>query len=332
MNLLARSIVAAALGTSMATAASAQTTEINFGIISTEAQSNLRPIWEPFLAAMSEATGLTINPFFASDYAGIVEGMRFGQVQIAWHGNASAIQAVDRANGEVFAQTVSVEGNPGYWSVLIVPIDSPLQTLEDALTCDKSLNFGIGDPNSTSGYLVPMTFVFAARGINPADCFRTVRNANHETNALAVANGQVDIAANNTENMTRLQLTNPEAAARIRVLWQSPLIPSDPIVWYKELDEATKNQLFRFFMSYGRVGTPEEVAEAREILAALGWAPFRPSSDAQLYPIRIMNFTRAIFTAEADTTLTAEARAAQIADLATQRDAIQALLDTVPPL
>lgn len=332
MNLLARSIAAAAFGTGVATAASAQTTEINFGIISTEAQVNLRPIWEPFLAAMSEATGLTINPFFASDYAGIVEGMRFGQVQIAWYGNASAIQAVDRANGEVFAQTVSVEGNPGYWGLLIVPIDSPLQTLEDALACDKSLNFGIGDPNSTSGYLVPMTFVFAARGINPADCFRTVRNANHETNALAVANGQVDIATNNTENMTRLQVTNPEAAARIRVLWQSPLIPSDPIVWYKELDQETKNALFRFFMSYGRVGTPEEVAEAREVLAALGWAPFRPSSDAQLYPVRIMSFTRAIFNAEADTTLTAEARAAQITELTTQRDAVQALLDTVPPL
>ncbi|MCW5697550.1 MAG: phosphonate ABC transporter substrate-binding protein [Bauldia sp.] len=332
MNLLARSLVAATLGASMATAASAQTTEINFGIISTESQVNLAPIWEPFLEAMAEAVGLPINPFFASDYAGIVEGMRFGQVQIAWYGNASAIQAVDRANGEVFAQSVSVEGNPGYWSVLIVPIDSPLQTLDDALVCDGSLDFGLGDPNSTSGYLVPMTFVFAQRGIRPADCFSTVTNSNHESNALAVANGQVDIATNNTENMDRLLVTNPQAHAKIRVLWQSPLIPSDPIVWNKDLEDEVKNALLRFFMSYGRVGTPEEIAAAREILAALGWAPFRPSSDAQLYPIRIMDFTRAVFTAEADATLSDAARASTIAELEGQRDAIQALLDTIPPL
>src|SRR5690606_24519216 len=134
--------------------------EINFGIISTESQQNLKPKWEPLLADFAKATGLEVKPFFASDYSGIIEGMRFGKVQMAWYGNKSAMEAVDRAQGEVFVQSVAVTGEPGYWSVVIVPKDSPIQSLDDLLKCDQSLNFGLGDPNSTSGFLVPMTFVF----------------------------------------------------------------------------------------------------------------------------------------------------------------------------
>src|SRR5690606_39187169 len=127
---------------------------------STESQQALKPKWEPLLADMAKATGLDIKPFFASDYAGVIEGMRFGKVQMAWYGNKSAMEAVDRAEGEVFVQTVSATGDPGYWSLILVPKDSPLNSVEDLLKCDKSLNFGLGDVNSTSGYLVPMTFVF----------------------------------------------------------------------------------------------------------------------------------------------------------------------------
>ena len=129
--------------------------EINFGIISTEASTNLKKIWDPFLADMQKGTGLKVNAFFASDYAGVIEGMRFNKVQVAWFGNKSAMEAVDRASGEVFAQTVAADGDAGYWSHIIVHKDSPFQTLDDVLKCDKSLDFGIGDPNSTSGFLVP---------------------------------------------------------------------------------------------------------------------------------------------------------------------------------
>ena len=201
MNMLLRTVAAAAMTASLSTVALAETTEINFGIISTESQQNLKTIWEPFLADMAEETGLKVNAFFASDYAGVIEGMRFDKVQVAWYGNKSAMEAVDRANGEVFVQTVDVDGNPGYWSLLVAHVDSPLTSLEDVIKCDQTLNFGIGDPNSTSGFLVPMTFIFAQNGIDPKKCFKTMTNANHETNALAVANKQVDVATNNTENL-----------------------------------------------------------------------------------------------------------------------------------
>lgn len=73
--------------------------EISFGIISTESSANLKAAWQPLLDDMQKVTGLKVNAFFAPDYAGVIEGMRFNKVQVGWFGNKSAIEAVDRAQG-----------------------------------------------------------------------------------------------------------------------------------------------------------------------------------------------------------------------------------------
>lgn len=93
-----RALMAASVAVTLAVAPARAAEEINFGIISTEATSNLKKIWDPFLADMEKGTGVKINAFFASDYAGVIEGMRFKKVQIAWFGNKSAMEAVDRAD------------------------------------------------------------------------------------------------------------------------------------------------------------------------------------------------------------------------------------------
>jgi phosphonate transport system substrate-binding protein len=300
--------------------ARAETPELNFGIISTESSSNLKTIWEPFLADMEKGTGLKIKAFFASDYAGIIEGMRFNKVQLAWYGNKSAMEAVDRADGEIFVQSVAKDGAPGYYSHLIVPADSAFTKLDDVLKCDKSLDFGNGDPNSTSGFLVPAAYIFAAKNIDPKNCFKTVRTANHEVNALAVANKQVGVATCNSEALDRLKKTNPEALAKIRVIWTSPLIPSDPLVWRKDLDAGAKSKIYTFLMNYGRAGTPEEIKKQTETLTALQWAPFRPSSNDQLIPIRQLEANKKLFKIEGDDKIAADEKKKQVeaikADLA----------------
>lgn len=315
MTLAAAVAVAVASGF---TAQAQKADEINFGVISTESSANLKQIWEPFLAAMAKATGLKVNGFYASDYAGVIEAMRFNKVQAAWFGNKSAMEAVDRSGGEIFAQSVDSEGNPGYWSHLIAHKDVPIEKLEDVLKCDKSLDFSIGDPNSTSGFLVPTTYIFAAHSVDPKTCFKTLRNASHEANAMAVANKQVDVATNNSENLRRLEKTAPEARKNIKVIWTSPLIPSDPLVWRKDLDPDIKAKLYTFIMTYGRNGTPEEVTEARKVLGALQWAPFRPSSNAQLYPIRQLELNKQMLKVKADTKLSDAEKQAKIAELQKQ--------------
>jgi phosphonate transport system substrate-binding protein len=308
---LAATALATATVVAAGTASAEAMKEINFGIISTESSQNLRKAWEPLLEDMGEELGMKVNAFFAPDYAGIIEGMRFNKVQVAWFGNKSAMEAVDRASGEIFVQTVDVSGNPGYWSLLLAHKDSKINTLADALKCDTGYNFGNGDPNSTSGFLVPSYYVFAQNNVDPKTCYKRVVNANHETNALAVANKRVDFATNNTESLSLIEMNNPDAFKKIKIVWKSPLIPSDPLVWRKDLSDDTKARIKSFFLSYGRLG--DNTKEELEILAGLQLAPFKDSSDAQLYPIRQLQLFRDRTKIQNDERLSAKDRADKVA-------------------
>ncbi|MEL6997068.1 MAG: phosphonate ABC transporter substrate-binding protein [Pseudomonadota bacterium] len=316
MNLIARAAatVALALGLNAPALADERTNpdELYFGILSTESSSAQREKWGPFLEAMEASIGMPVKPFFAADYAGVIEGMRFDKVDVVWYGNKSAMVAVDRAGAEIFAQTTESTGDQGYWSVMVTHKDSGL-SYEDVMKCEKSLNFGIGDPNSTSGFLVPSTFVFAKEGVNPKDCFKTVRNANHETNLISVATKQVDAAvASSTGMYSRLKTAKPELFAELKEIWRSPLIASDPMAWRPELNDELKGKLMHFFMSYGRHGTDAEVKAAREALALIDMGPFIPSSNAQLWPFYEMDQIRQKMSIQGDETYSAEEKAEKI--------------------
>ena len=261
---------------------------LNFGIISTESAAALEKSFSPLLKEMSKTLGVEVKPFFAADYAGIIEGMRFKKVDIAWYGNKSAIEAVDRAGGEVFAQTIKHDGARGYHSLLLTHKDNNLSSLADVLKCDGSKIFGNGDPNSTSGFAIPGYYVWALNNQTPEDCFKRVTRANHEGNAIAVATKKVDVATNNTESVARLQAAKPELAANLNEIWRSPLIPSDPMVWRKDLSSEAKAKIHYFFMQFGRFGDAEKVKAERAVLAGVGdgWGPFLASSNAQLNDVR----------------------------------------------
>lgn len=293
--------------------------DINFGIISTEATQNLKADWQPLIDDMAKQTGLKVTAFFAPDYAGIIEGMRFNKVQVAWLGNKSAMEAVDRANGEVFAQMVNADGTQGYYSHLIVHKDSPIKSLDDVLKNGKSLSFGNGDPNSTSGFLVPGFYVFAKNKIDAKTHFKIVRSANHETNALAVANKQVDVATNNSENLGKLAERQPEKAKDIRVVWTSPLIPLDPMVIHKDLPAATKEKVKNFFYNYAKTDAREKAI----VMKISKLSGFKPSTNAQLTPIRELDLFSKRNKIEADATLAAADKASKLADIDKQLAALQ---------
>ena len=284
--------------------------ELNFGIISTESTQNLKPVWDPFLADMSKKLGVKVNAFFAPDYAGVIEGMRFGKVDVAWYGNKAAMEAVDRANGQIFVQTVAADGSPGYWSLLIAHKDNAvLNSVEDVIKHGKEITFSNGDPNSTSGYLVPGYYVFGLNHIDPKTYFKQTVSANHESNALAVANKQVDFATNNTENMAKIQKNFPEKFKELKVIWKSPLIPSDPIVWRKDLADGDKAKIKDFFLTYGNA--PEE----KNVLAGLQWGKFKDSNDDQLVPIRILALFKNRLAIEGDTTLAEADKKQKLAEI-----------------
>jgi len=292
--------------------------EINFGIISTESSQNLKSDWQPILDSMAKKTGMKVNAFFASDYAGIIEGMRFNKVQVAWFGNKSAMEAVDRAGGEVFAQMVNADGTKGYYSHLIVHKDSPLKSLDDMLKQGKNLSFGNGDPNSTSGNLVPSYYVFAQNKIDPKTFFKLTRGANHESNALAVANKQIDVATNNSENLAKVKEHLPEKFNDIRIIWTSPLIPLDPLVIRKDLPETSKAKIRDFFYTYGQ-GSQQEKDNLTKLNKLSG---FKASSNDQLIPIRQLELFKTRNKLEADANLAAADKQAKLAEIDKQLAAL----------
>ena len=103
------------------------------------------------------------------------------------------------------------------------------------------------------------------------------------------------------------------------MIWKSPLIPGDPIVWRKNLPEDAKQKIYGFFMNYGK--TPEE----QQVLKGLSWAPFRPSSDLQLVPIRQLSLFKQTQTIKANDGLSPTDKATKTAALQAQMDDLDRL-------
>ncbi len=285
---------------------------LRFGITSTESSQNQADQWQPFLDDMSAALGVEVEPFFATDYAAVIQAMRFDQVDLAWYGNKSAMEAVDRAGGEIFAQTVASDGAAGYWGLIIVNENSPYNSVNDILENSSELTFGNGDPNSTSGYLVPSYYIFAKNNVDPNAAFKRTLNANHETNALTVANGQVDVATFSTDSMKRLEVNHPDKADQLKVIWRSPLIPSDPLVWRSDLDQETKDEIRQFFLDYG--DAPEEQAN----LEPMNWSGFSASDNNQLLPIRQLALFSQRVQIEQDESIDDEGKQSRLAEIDNQ--------------
>lgn len=322
------SIVFAACSSSSDSASDTQkpleVSEIKFGIISTESQANQKPLWEPFIKDMEKQIGVPVKPFYVTQYAGVIEAMKAGDVQIAWYGGKSYVEAARRSNAEVFAQTVNDDGSKGYVSHLITNKNNEVATGAKALGENKGdeyviensekLTFAFNDPNSTSGFLVPSFYVFAKNAVNPKEAFkRLIFSGSHEATALAVANNQVDVATNNSESLSRLEKTNPEARKNIEVIWTSELIPSDPIAYRKDLPEELKTKIKDFFHNY----------KNEQVLKPLEWQGFVPAEDKTWDTIRELEIAKKMAEVESNKDLSEEDRAKQLEELQNKLDAIK---------
>ena len=86
-------------------------------------------------------------------------------------------------------------------------------------------------------------------------------------------------------------------------------------MWRKDLDPAMKSKLSDFIFSYGVSDEGE-----KKILAGLGWAPFRKSDNSQLLPIRQMEIGRAMQRLQADDSIAADKKTADLAKLQAEFD------------
>ena len=275
---------------------------IVFAVLPAESQASSEPLWAPLIDDLREETGLEVELRFVANYTLLVEAMRAGQVQVAWISALPALDAVNRAQGQVIGRIMNSEGETHYRSVLIAQRGSGI-TLESVMACGGRYSFGMGDARSTSGTLAPMAFLFGPAGVDPAECFSEVRNANHQANALAVANGVIDVATNNDVGLLFTERQNPRAAANLEVIWESPPIPESAIVVRRDLDPATIERVRSFFLTYG--DDPEEA----QVLEELEYGGFQAADESYLDPVREMEASVALIEARRSGDQAAIARA-----------------------
>jgi phosphonate transport system substrate-binding protein len=269
-----------------------QPKEIVFGILPAENQASMGPIWQPLLDDMSAQIGVKVTARYVSNYASLIEAMRFKQVQMGWYSALPALDAVQRSDGEVLGRVIDAGGEATYASVLIVKKGSGI-TLDKVLACGGKYSFGMADAQSTSGTLAPMAYLFTPKGIEPTKCFKTVRSSSHQANSAAVANGVLDVASNNTVGILFFKRENPKLADSLDILWTSPPLPESSIVARKDLDPAVKEKMRQFFLTYG-TGTGPIADKQREVLKKMAYGGFRPADDSYLDPIREMQTSEAL--------------------------------------
>ena len=153
----------------------------------------------------------------------------------------------------------------------------PLKTLDELLDRKRRLSFALGDPKSTSGYVVPNYYVFARNKVIPEQLFARTVSGNHLENALLVARREVDAGVCNDSELAAMQKRFPDEHAQLRVLWQSAEIPESPLLWRLSLPDSQKQRLRDFFVRYGAT----EV-EQNNLVKINNLKRFRASSNRQL--------------------------------------------------
>lgn len=257
---------------------------ITFAILPAEGRASAEPLWAPLLEDLSQAIGAPVTPYFGASYADLVDAFGQDRAQVGWFSAQPAVQAIDTADAELVARTVSDTGGDSYRATVIVRKGSGL-TLQDLLTCGQRHSFGMGDAQSTSGRLAPMAFLFNPRGIDPQRCFTSLVVDDHQANAFAVASGTLDAATSNDVSLAALRERNAQIADQVEEIWRSPEIPEGAILMAEGLDPVLKEKIRSFFLTYGQ-GEGPVARRQQAVLQGLRYSRFNSAEASYLDPIR----------------------------------------------
>jgi phosphonate transport system substrate-binding protein len=262
---------------------------LTFGILPIGGPSESLESWKPMLDDLGRSLQRPVRSISVSTYEGISEAIGEQRVDIAFLSGRLALDAVTRKSMQVVAQLTRGDGTKGYYAVLLTRSDSPLRTLNDLYARPGHWRYARGEALSVSGYLVPETQLFAGRGLDSDTFFANVHIDNHQNNALAVANGEVDVATNNTADLERFAQHFPEQSARLRELWRSTLVPHAVIVVRRDLPADLRQRIAQFITTYGKgKDGARETANLKLIHDISGFAPV--SNDA-LVPFADIEYT-----------------------------------------
>lgn len=196
---------------------------------------------------LTEILGIPVELFPAPDYAGVMQGLLASQLDYAQLGASSyaGIHIQDPEAVDPIFVAAEADGATGYFSVMYTLVDSGIESLEDM----EGRTLAFADPNSTSGYLVPLAEL-TRQGIDIDTYFaETGFGGGHEQAVVAVLQGQYDAGVTwvsgqgdpvegytrgNLRSMIDNGLLN---MADLRIIWQSSEIPNGPIVVRSDMAE-----------------------------------------------------------------------------------------------
>jgi phosphonate transport system substrate-binding protein len=258
--------------------------ELTFALLSTESAPEVTRRWGPVLAQLEKDLGIKVKHVMASDYRGTIEALKFKKAEIGHLGPKAYVEATNDnyANVEPVVQVRLANGSLGYRSCLIVNADSDIFSPEDI----GGKTFAFNDPNSTSGYLVPMTMFLNEMGINPKAYFSKLTfSGSHEASILAVTNKKVEVASTNLPDVQQLTREGKVSRGALRIIWVSKLIPNDPIVVRKDLPDSLR-QAIQASLASMKEQHPEAFAEGGAFIGG-----FQKVDDAKYQVIRELNET-----------------------------------------
>lgn len=229
--------------------------QFNVGVLGGENAQDRVNSNECYRKKIEDTLGVPVKLFTPADYDGVIQGLLGGTIDAAVLGASgyAKIYLTDPKAVSPVLTTEGMDGSLGYYSVGIARKDSGIKSLADM----KGKVMGFGDPNSTSGYLIP-SVEFKAQGIStePGAYFKDVKfTGGHEQTIVAVKNKDIDggvtwaDAQGNWEDGYNVgALRKAVDAGLIDMndyvqIWKSKLIPNGPLVIRNALPEDVKKKV-----------------------------------------------------------------------------------------
>ena len=235
--------------------------EFRIGILGGENASDRLRSNECVRERTEKLLGVETKLFAPADYNGVIEGLLGGNLDMAWLG-ASGYAKVYLSNPEAVEPVltkINADGSFGYYSIGFARVDSKIGDLADM----KGKKFGFGDPNSTSGYLIPSIEIPASGfSMKPGDHFGdVVFTGGHEQTIVSVFNGDIDGGVTWADGLGAWEDGFNSGALRkatdaglvdmtqIKEIWRSKVIPEGPIVLRSDLPEDVKMKMVAMMAS-----------------------------------------------------------------------------------
>ena len=234
--------------------------EFRVGIIGGENEADRLRNYQCLGDQLKTELGFEKVSFFpAADYDGVIQALLDGTLDYAELG-ASGFAKIYLAKAdavEPILTTVQTDGSTGYHSIMVARKDSGITKIEDL----KGKKLGFADPDSTSGYLVPLVTLPETIGGPVKEFFgETGFGGGHENLVLEVMKGTFDAGTTfgsgvgewkdgyTSGNLHKMVEKGILDMNELVELWKSPLIPNGPIVVRTSIDADMKAKFKQFML------------------------------------------------------------------------------------